>query len=67
MKKSDLTALKNWLSRLNVLDAQNTDLIENAIYQCIQFHKEDITGRTALYAEQENAVQGNAERRQDGV
>ena len=41
--------------------------VENAIYQCIQFHKEDITGRTALYAEQENAVQGNAERRQDGV
>ena len=34
MKKSDLIALKNWLSRLNVLDSQNTDLIENAIYQC---------------------------------
>lgn len=34
MKQSDLDALKNWLSRLRVLDAQNTDLIDDAIYQC---------------------------------
>ena len=34
MTQSDLDALKNWLSRLRVLDAQNTDLIDDAIYQC---------------------------------
>ena len=27
--------------------------VENAIYQCIQFHKEDITGKTAKYVEEQ--------------
>lgn len=27
--------------------------VETAIFQCMQFHKEDITGRTAVYAEEE--------------
>ena len=27
--------------------------VENAIYQCIQFHREDITGKTAKYVEEQ--------------
>ena len=39
--------------------------VESAIRQCIQFHKEDITGKTAVYAQEENSVK--PERSQDGV
>ena len=39
--------------------------VENAIYQCIQFHREDITGKTQVFAQEQSTVK--PERSQNGV
>ncbi len=40
--------------------------VENALYQCMQFYRQDITGKTAMFAGEEKA-QADAERSQDGI
>jgi phenylalanyl-tRNA synthetase alpha chain len=60
-KKGDLTKLLKMMGKLDPAERpamgqlanQVRAEVENAIYQCIQFHKEDITGKTAKYVEEQ--------------
>lgn len=64
MKQSDLDALKNWLSRLRVLDAQNTDLIDDAIYQC---ERNQYLAKKRLQALADNLRRDNHPNEAEGV